>query len=199
MANFPTEIKMNIGISSKFYTGTSFLGNLSDDKLKGKFSSGSGGTVKEALLNIFPNSGERYVVYNFLVHSQYTREINNLLATRQLLRLFSSSGIDKDFSQYMLINGKVVSMWQIVRYAMSTDLLLSNSLLEKGASQGVVISIQGRENFGKKGSFVKNKDGITPIMAAWQRSKERNNIINKAKVTATLHLANLAKSVSGKI
>lgn len=184
------EIQLNVGISSKFYTGQAFLGNTK--KMSGSFGSGSGGTLKEALQAIFPAAEDRYLAYNYMVHDVYTMQMNDLIATRQLLRLFATSGASADFSQYMLVNGKVISIWQIVKYAMSTNLGLSNSM-GGSKSQGVVLSIPDRKSFKKRKT---QRKGMSPEAAAWMRSRQQNSAINKARITATLHMQNLAKMVS---
>lgn len=184
------EIALNIGISSKFYTGQTFLGKT--DKMTGSFGSGSGGSLKEALQTIFPALGDRYLAYNYMVHDKYVHEMNDLIATRQLLRLFATSGASSDFSQYMLVNGKLVSMWQLVQYAAKTNLGLSSSM-GGASSQGIVLSIPDRPSFKQKEL---HKKGLSPEAAAWMRSRQQNSAINKARITATLHMQNLAKMVS---
>lgn len=195
IAGIGQEIKLDIGISSKFYTNkdSKFLGNLSDSSLTGSISSGSGGRLQDAINAIFSNSAEKYLVYNYFAHEKYQKELNDLILTRQLLRLFSASGIAKDFSQYMLINGKIFSIGEIVNYAINSSLGLSQSL--KGdTSQGLVLHIEGRENFKKK-NFVKAENGKTIEEAAWERAHNKNDEINRAKITAKLHIANLVKAM----
>ena len=69
--------------------------------------------------------------------------VNDLIVTRQILRLFATAGNESDFAQFMLVNGKIVSVWNIVQYAISSNLMLSKS--EGGsASQGIVLSIPDR-------------------------------------------------------
>lgn len=189
-------ISLNIGISSKFYTGKAFLGNIPDKNIIGSFGSGSGGSLKEALLNIFPSQTDRYFAYNYMAHDMYTTQMNDLIATRQLLRLFSTTGSSKDFVQYMLINGKIISIWQLIQYAISNDLGLSNSM-EGSKTQGIVLSIPDRPKFKEKPIPI--KEGLSPIEAAWQRSRKQNSAINEARVYASLHLKNLATAFGNNL
>lgn len=186
-------ISLDIGISSKFYTGQAFLGNL--DNNTGSFSSGSGGTLKEALSIIFPNNKDRYLAYNYMVHDKYVGQMNDLIAVRQLLRLFSTTGTSKDFAQYMLINGRIISIWQLIQYAITSDLSLSNSLIKNtNSSQGIVLSIPDRPKF--KASFETVEKGESILEEAWKRSREQNSAINSARIVAKLHFDKLAQAFS---
>ena len=191
-------INLNIGISSKFYTGKAFLGKA--DNANGSFSSGSGGTLKEALTAIFSDEKDRYLAYNYLVHGMHTHEMHDLIATRQLLRLFATAGSSQDFAQYMLVNGKIISIWQLVQYAINENTNLGLSTSQGGAaSQGIVISIPDRKHLGGKGTFVPTTAELSKYEAAWQRARNDNAIISSARIRANLHLENLAKAIGGKI
>ena len=186
-------ITMNIGISSKFYTGQSFNTNL--QKPVGVYGSGSGGTLKQALCAIWDNPSDRYLVYNFFTHEMYQPEFNDLIATRQILRLFATAGSESDFAQFMLVNGRIVSIWSIVQYVISSNLSLSASQ-DGGKTQGIVLSIPDRPKIYAANAYNRlDEPKQTKTMAAWTRSRKVNSQINNARIYAELHLKNLISSV----
>jgi hypothetical protein len=82
----------------------------------------------------------------------YQSELNDLIATRQIIRLFSSAGTESDFVNFMLLNGKIISVWDIVKYAISSDLSVSKS--QKGAKAGIVLTIPNRRKIVEANSYV---------------------------------------------
>jgi hypothetical protein len=107
------EITLDIGISNKFYRTQGFVG-ITEDKDKLSFSSGSGGSLKEALESIFNSNYEEYLAYNALARGNQLLASNlalhNLILTRQINRLFSTRGGVQDFSQFIFANGQVISI-----------------------------------------------------------------------------------------
>ena len=188
-------ITIDIGISSKFYTGQGFNTNL--QKPVGTYSSGSGGTLGDALRAIWDDPKDRYLAYNFFAHQMYQQNFNDLIATRQILRLFATSGSESDFVQFMLVNGRIVSIWDIVQYAIMNDLSLSASQNEGGA-QGIVLNIPNRPKiFAATQDYdLLDEKGETPLSAAWARSRKINSEINNSRIYAELHLKNLINSIS---
>ncbi len=185
-------IKIDIGISSKFYKGQKFNSNLNSPQ--GTYGSGSGGTLGEALRAIWDDPIDRYLVYNFFTHQMHQSEFNDLIATRQIVRLFASAGSESDFAQFMLINGKIVSIWSLVKYAISTDLSISAS----GKSQaGIVLSIPNRPKIFNSNKYeLIGQSKKTMTLAAWNRSRKINSEINSARIKAELHLNKIAKAMS---
>lgn len=184
-------IDLNIGISSKFYTGQGFNERLKN--FKGVYGSGSGGTLGQAISAIWGNSIDRYSIYNYFAHEMYQSELNDLIATRQVIRLFSSAGSESDFANFMLLNGKIVSIWDIVKYAISSDLSVSKS--QKGTKAGIVLTIPNRRKIVEANSYVPLQKGSTQIEAAWTRSRKVNSEINSARIYADLHLNKLAMAI----
>ena len=78
------------------------------------FSGGSGGTLREALNSLFDTDMEHYLAYNTLAYGSKlpaaNMALNDIILTRQLNRLFATRGGAKDFSQFVLVNGYVVSI-----------------------------------------------------------------------------------------
>lgn len=188
LENLSDEISVDIGISSKFYTGKPFLGN--SGKEAGSFSSGSGGTLKEALSTIFLNANQnKYLAYNYLAHDENQKEMKDLILTRQLLRLFATMGSSEDFSQYMLVNGKVISVWQLVRYISLDD-------LDEKEKNGITLSISSKKSFKPVEKHQRRGESVKEV--AWQRAREQNSIINEAKIFAKIHLKNLARAMANR-
>ena len=189
------SINLNIGISSKFYTGQGFNEKL--EKPKGVYSSGSGGTLGQAIRTIWGDPIDRYLVYNYFPHEMYQIQLNDLIATRQIIRLFASAGSELDFADFMLVNGRVVSIWEIVKYAISSNLGLSKSL--KGhQNQGIVLTIPGRVDIKEANTFDPKDKNETSIGQAWKRSRKVNSAINSARIYAELHLKNLMAAMPTK-
>lgn len=186
------NINLNIGISSKFYTGQGFK-DLNNRNIS--INSGSGGTLKQALNSIFSDDISRYLVYNYITHGEYTTQINDLIIKRQILRLFATVGSKEDFSQFMLINGHIISIWEIMQYVLNNDLGLSKSM--NGSNfQGIVISIPDRKNFMEANKYDQlDSPGETPIVAAWNRSHKVNSAIESARIYAEIHFKNLAAAI----
>ena len=184
-------IEMNIGISSKFYTGQGFknLNNNQNDILNISVGSGSGGSLGEALRTIFSNNSSRYLAYNYMVHEMYVKQMNNLILSRQILRLFSSAGSTEDFSQFMLINGQIISIWDILLYVINNNLQLSRSMFGSD-NQGVVLTIPGRNDYINANKWVENQ---SPYVASWSRSRAVNSAINKVRIKAELHMGKIAR------
>jgi hypothetical protein len=57
---------MDIGISSKFYTGQKF--NSSPSSLGGIYGSGSGGSLAQAIRTSWGYANDIYLVYNKITH-----------------------------------------------------------------------------------------------------------------------------------
>ena len=66
--------------------------------------------------------------------------LQDLILTRQLVKLFSSRGGEDDFSQWMLVNGQVISIWQLI---MSTEKFvgLSHSQIHQTNNQTQLVSL----------------------------------------------------------
>ena len=115
------------------------------------------------------------------------------------MRLFSSAH-SSDFSQYMLVNGKIISIWQLVQYVTTNSLYFSSS---QNSNQGVTLHIDGRKEIlapmeedvaeDDENKAVKNTFDGKVLALGWHRSKLKNEDINNARIEAKLHLWNLRK------
>ncbi len=188
------KITIDVGISSKFYTGQAFKDLNSGNVPNVTISSGSGGSLKTALDTIFQTDWERYLAYNYMAHQQYQPEINDLIVKRQILRLFASAGRG-DFAQFMFINGEIVSIWEIILNAFKFESSLSQSMAKKqNIAQPFTLHIEGRSKIASSNEKepVSGKDDNN-ILAAWRRSKRVNSAISGATIQVEMHLANLAR------
>lgn len=175
----------DIGISSKFYKNNSF-NDIKKDKAIGTISSGSGGQLGIILSSILSNSEDfhKYLIYNHMSYeTEYTDDLNAILATKSIIRLFSSAG-SKDFSHFLLINGKIIPVLSLVEYAIENK--LTASLSQKDNTQAILISIPSRKDF-------VYKDKMPLEQSAWERSKEQKRKIDYATFKAELRLSKLAE------
>ena len=182
------DIKMNIGISNKFYRSSAFPGGTYDGQ-KIHFSSGSGGTIKEVLSSLLETDLQHYLAYNTLFQSSSglpaaTIALQDIILTRQITRLFATRGGVKDFSQYVIVNGQVVSIWDLLQYATNRNVGLSQSM-DKGGSQAIVLHIRGRTDI-----FEYSNESNARI-----RVPNVNKAINKATVIAEVRMEKLITAI----
>lgn len=198
--NVNTEFKINIGISSKFYKNNSFLGN-SSKKISGTIGSGSGGKLSSAIDALNLTQRQKYLMYNYFAHGMEKGDLNAIILTRQLIRLFGSANMN-EFSQFLLVNGRIVPLWSIVDYVCQNT--LSGSASEKNAqNQGLVLHIEGREKIYEKMSkdkaeeseniLVKQNENGKILALGWHRSHLKNDDINNATISAELRLFKMAQ------
>jgi hypothetical protein len=183
------NITIDLGVSMKFYRAQSF--SISGGKTL-TISSGSGGSLASALNAVYGGNSARslYYAYNVLAHEQEPGQslVHDALLSRNILRLFSSTGTAGDFSQFMLINGEIVSIWDIVQYASNTFLGTSSS---RNKNQAISISIEGRKDIIAAAKNASNS-GESILKQAMNRSRSVNAAINSATIKATLHVHKLA-------
>lgn len=126
------QLSINIGISNKFYR-TKHFKNMTDKITDATFSSGSGGTLEEALLAVFShNMRALYYSYNIFGHQSDFNDslvsLKDVIATRQIVRLFASRGGNSDFAQFMFINGQIIPIWNIIMNT-TNDVMMANNAL----------------------------------------------------------------------
>ena len=93
----------------------------------------------------------------------------------------------------MIINGEVVSIWDLIQYVINNDVGLTNSQTKNSDSkQAISLSINStdRQNILNSNKEINNEgDAIDK----WVRSKRVNEAINKTKIQAVLHVERLRK------
>lgn len=118
----PMEVKMSIGVSNKFY-------KVKDLKKGGRLTKttyelGGGGTLNQAINALSGNNVRmKYLCYNLIQHptkrlGQSINEFRRNLIGRQILT-FMASRNKEDFAQLFLLNGEVVSLYEILNKVFS--------------------------------------------------------------------------------
>ena len=186
------EITIDIGISNKFYRTQNFAMN-GQNATGLTISSGSGGTVKEAINSLFGSPTDKYLAYNVMAKGdqlpQATMALNDLFLSRQINRLFASRGGNIDFAQFILANGEIVSIWELILYTERFSVGLSNSMIQEqkrmgnDPNQALVLSIPDRKDILNAGS----------LEDTYRRIAETNQAISKATIQAHLHIDKLRK------
>jgi hypothetical protein len=182
------EITLDLGLSNKTYK-TNHVKGL-DNKIKSQtYEVGAGGTLQEAFQLLFGgNIYNKYLAYNIIAHrSQRPIEaeaLQDIILTRQLLRLFSSRGGSQDFSQFMILNGEVVSIWSLI--------LAAQNFVGKSRSvntdQPISLSIPSGP------AIEKMAENQSPMV----RIYTTNRAINSATITASVHLDKLMAAAGNK-
>lgn len=194
-----SELNIDLGLSMKFYQNQHFKG-INDNIKTMEIHSGSGGTLKEAFIALFGSDIiANYYAYNTFGHfntmDSAITALQDLILTRQINRLFSTTGTKEDFNQFMIINGEVVSIWDLIQYVINNDVGLTNSQTKNPDSkQAISLSINStdRQNILNSNKKINNEgDAIDK----WVRSKRVNEAINKTKIQAVLHVERLRELV----
>ena len=168
--NLNGEIKMTVGISSKAYA-TNKIGGKLDDVYE-TFSLGKGFSLGLAFKTMGLSLYDKYLGYNVLAKEGGSLKdaliaLQDIILTRSVVYLAAGRG-STDFSQLLLLNGKVMSMWDIIQYAIGNDIGKSSSMLPNlntsdsiNNDNGVYMSIGSRPDILKYG---KSKDWATRIV-----------------------------------
>lgn len=192
---------IDLGFSSKFYVNQSF----SDlkKKITGVYSSGRGPSLAQAIQDIFPNATRQtlYFAYNYIAHDDlqdqnHQQQFNNRILKREITRLFATAG-KGDLTNFLLINGKIYSMYSIIQYVTNEKynfyLSRSQQRTVKNDQQGVYLHIEGRSTLRKNN--VKD-EYPNPMIAAWHRSHKLNETMRRSTISAEVHLGKLAAKLA---
>lgn len=185
------KISMTVGLSNKQYRTNHFRNLDRKNSFRSfEYSSGSGGTFKEAIDAIFnSNIYNKYLAYNIMAHrSKRTKEaqaLQDLILTRQIVKLFSSRGGQEDFSQWMLVNGEIISIWQII---LSTEKFvgLSHSQMTQQSDQVVSLSLPGAKSIEEDLVKIEAKERV-PII---------NKKLNEMTIKAYVHIDKMARALA---
>lgn len=145
------SLTMSVGISSKNYVTNSIGEPL--DKNYDKYSLGRGLNLGQAF-SLIPNFSvyNRYLGYNVIARGeeQFPRgliALQDILLTRGLAYLASGRGVE-DSAQLLFLNGNIMSMWDVIQYAMENNIGKSGSLLGRRMSDdtnnGIYMSLKTR-------------------------------------------------------
>lgn len=179
------QIKMTVGVSSKAYV-TNQIGGRLDDVYE-KFSLGKGFSLGLAFKTMGLSLYDKYLGYNVIAKdgkslTEALIALQDIILTRSIVYLAAGRGA-QDFSQLLLLNGKVMSMWDIILYATGNNIGKSSSMLPnlnknnpENNENGVYMSIPSRPDIIK---YSKDKRWNTRI-------QQTNEAINKAIIN--LHI-----------
>lgn len=199
------DLTMTLRISNKAYSTNHFGGNGTLEKYNDVFGLGGGMLIGQGLDLLFgiSNINNKYLAYNVLcrklnkggkVHGngfpKALKALQDVLLTRNIVYLAAGRG-KKDFAQLLLLNGQVMSTWDIVKYVINNDVGISSSMIssvsddDSGNNNGVYLSLGKREN------IYKALEDRNPI----SRTKNVNQkIANKA-----MHLHIIPKKILGYV
>lgn len=183
-----SNIAIDLGASMKFYKSASF--SIAGQNTL-SISSGSGGSLASALNAVYGGNSARslYYAYNVLAHQSEPGQslVHDALLSHNILRLFATTGTSSDFSQFMIINGEIVSIWDMVQYVSNNFVGLSSS---QNKHQAISLSIDGRKDII---AAVNSSSTGSMLRQAMHRSRSVNAAINAATIKATLHVHKLAR------
>lgn len=185
--NVDQTLTISLGFSDKFYTSQGF------DIAEGKglsFDSGFGGDLDDIIDKIFAAERARYLTYNMLAHQEdlpiSAGTFNDLVLIRQVNQAFGTRGGSADFASYLFVNGEIVSLGDIIRYATENNHFQSSSENKNGGSSALALHIEGRQNIIKA---VKKRQ-------AMGRSMGVKNAVANSHITVTAHIDKLVQSIS---
>jgi len=195
-----TLITLGFGFSVKTYKLGVFNDDGAENNKKFKIESGDTLTLSDAINLITNVNYNKYIAYNIFAHegekgslknaSKRLQNLQDSIFTRSLIYTFSSRGLANkdsptdDFAMFILANGKLISIWDIIQYIENTNLGI-RSIRDKYVSFGI--------------------EGITKLNVYFadtynfkERTKGINNKITSAKISAHLDVLGFANYIANK-
>lgn len=169
------QVLLSIGLSVKAYKkGDIPIGGglLNKQGFKTDISLGGGMNFVDACVLLWGDSNyERYLAYNTLAHRKDLPKaydsLKDVLFTRSIIYLAAGRGLT-DFSQFLFINGNILSMWDLIFY------VLSNKTSESG-KEGRVFDTKG----GFEGQFT-NLTDLNEAMKHRRTMDYRMSLVDEA-------------------
>lgn len=169
------QILLSIGLSVKAYKkGDIPIGGglLNKEGFNTSISLGGGMDFIDACILLWGDSNyERYLAYNTLAHRKDLPKaydsLKDALFTRSIVYLAAGRGLT-DFSQFLFINGNILSMWDLILY------VLSNKVSES-SKKGRVFDTKG----GFEGEFT-NLTGLNNAMKHRRTMDYRMSLVDEA-------------------
>lgn len=137
-SDYEGSLELTLGISNKLYQSVDYRAD--NPTGQGEFEVGKGLTVDQGLRMLLSSQREFYLAYNILGWnnnpkvSQAVINLQDALFTRSLIYLFSSRGGPEDFSNFLLLNGKITSLWDVILYAIQNNVGITHSVQQKMAA-----------------------------------------------------------------
>lgn len=204
------EIRLQVGISNKFSRKSTFKYDPNSDLgFKGSADIDIGGGVKlgRAITMTFPDERLIYLAYNIFAWQKESPEaaqailsLQDMVFKRSIVDSFASRGGTGggennvlDFSNYILINDKILSMYDIIQYALSNNIGKTSALnLGKVENQGIVYTIDKTDIYT---GIIANRANYK-INEIEKRVGDINRAINTANMKATLRPHNLIRALA---
>ena len=126
---------LDIGISNKLYQSNNFrYSNLTGG---GGFEFGGGLTLKQIIDMISATDKIKYLAYNafswskdpLVKESEGYINLYHMMAIRSLLNLVSTRGGYQDFAMFMLLNGQLISIWDMLLYVITHKISYSGEAI----------------------------------------------------------------------
>lgn len=183
-------IRINIGISSKSYVSQHFGKDTSLADFNDVYSLGGGMTVGNAfrllLGDINSNVYIKYLGYNILSHDandsgetggfpEGLQALQDVLLTRSIVYMVAGRN-KQNIAQFMMINGNLLSVWDIIKYALNNNIGQSSSQISNNpnARPGIYMSIEKRKDVI---AYAKSRDWVKRIV-------DTNDAINSSTMKA---------------
>ena len=190
---FNQKYNLEIGLSSKFYRNNLMFGHKSGkNKNINSISSGSGETLGNLIKNTFLTNYDRYIVYNAFANlGDYPaiESIQEAILMRNINKFFAGSS-KADFNSYIISNGEVISLWQLIQEAFVNN-IGSTSLFNQPIALEFLDSSKNNIMNANQPLYEK---GEKIVSLAWKRSKTINSLINEARVQARINTLALLKN-----
>lgn len=172
------SFKINLGISTKWYKN---IKNPDESKV----SITSENNFIHRVNQLLAGDSGRYYAYNALalVNQDGTAysALKAAIVARTLDYLISGFGIQGDFSQFIVINGKFYSIWQIILAVENFNSGQGSSDMNPGKTDPITISATGLSDIAKRTDearkYTPNED------MAYKRAKIQNILLNRLRLT----------------
>lgn len=183
-------IRINIGISNKSYVTQHFGKDTSLADFNDVYSLGGGMTIGNAfrllLGDINSNVYVKYLGYNILAHDanddsetggfpEGLQALQDVLLTRSIVYMVSGRN-KNNIAQFMMINGNLLSVWDIIKYALNNNIGQSSSQISDNpnARPGIYMSLEKRKDII---AYAKSRDWVKRIV-------DTNDAINSSTMKA---------------
>ena len=146
------SITMSVGISTKAYLDNSIGDPLMSVPGKEVYSLGKGLNLGQAFSLIpYLSQYDRYLGYNVIARNKAdmpasNAALQNVLLTRGLAYLAAGRS-SEDSAQLLFLNGNIMSMWDVIKYAINNNIGYSNSgIYWELKNQSKIINLAKPEN-----------------------------------------------------
>ena len=188
---YELQFLMDLGFSVKTYRQKGVFG----DKNWGntKVNIGQGMNLGASIISLPIDGYTKYLGFNAISFRKYRKmkpayeEIKKVAFIRSLLYMFSSRN-SKDFAQFLIINGMLVSVWDIINYVLNNiDLIMS-----KPRKSAISFKILNENSSDSQSSDLslrkKNKEKLEEYdyLEMITRVKKINQGINNMKMTGSI-------------